>query len=301
MKSTIITIMVVVSLATVAVSADVVGGRAGAFLRTPVGVRAVGLGGSYVGVADDATSLYWNPAGLAHVEGTTIQIAHTSMGLDRMHSLLGVAKNLGDGNLTAGVLWDRFAVSDIQGRDQSGAVTSSFDDKENMLAGGLAVRLGRLALGGAVRYYQHGLADYTGDGMGYDVGARFDLELGDKSLALGASMCDLGASLTWDTPAGTEDVVPAVMRLGGALTLPLGTTSLMVAAGLHSIEDQDAYPSFGVEYALNAVLQLRTGLHDDRYAAGATVRVGDAAFSFALAEDVVEDSSYLTVGFDLVR
>ena len=31
----------------------------------PVGVRAAGMGGAFVAVADDASAVYWNPAGLA--------------------------------------------------------------------------------------------------------------------------------------------------------------------------------------------------------------------------------------------
>ena len=30
-----------------------------------VGTRAAGMGGAFVGVADDASAIYWNPAGLA--------------------------------------------------------------------------------------------------------------------------------------------------------------------------------------------------------------------------------------------
>src|SRR5690349_5602333 len=31
-----------------------------------IGVRAQGMGGAFVAVADDATATWWNPAGLAH-------------------------------------------------------------------------------------------------------------------------------------------------------------------------------------------------------------------------------------------
>src|SRR5215510_2370911 len=34
-------------------------------LKIPVGARAVGMGEAYVAQADDVSSLYWNPAGLA--------------------------------------------------------------------------------------------------------------------------------------------------------------------------------------------------------------------------------------------
>lgn len=33
--------------------------------QSPIGVRAAGMSGAFVGVADDASAVYWNPAGLA--------------------------------------------------------------------------------------------------------------------------------------------------------------------------------------------------------------------------------------------
>ena len=36
-----------------------------AFAQAPVGTRASGLAGAFVGLADDATAVYWNPAGIA--------------------------------------------------------------------------------------------------------------------------------------------------------------------------------------------------------------------------------------------
>src|SRR5688572_32264596 len=33
--------------------------------QAPLGTRAAGMGGAFVGVADDASAVYWNPAGLA--------------------------------------------------------------------------------------------------------------------------------------------------------------------------------------------------------------------------------------------
>ena len=45
------------------------GETASAFLKLGAGARAAGMGDAYVAVADDATAGYWNPAGLAQVEG----------------------------------------------------------------------------------------------------------------------------------------------------------------------------------------------------------------------------------------
>jgi hypothetical protein len=37
---------------------------AGEFMKIPVGARAIGMGGAFASVADDATAPYWNPAGM---------------------------------------------------------------------------------------------------------------------------------------------------------------------------------------------------------------------------------------------
>ena len=40
---------------------------AGEFLKVPVGARAVGMGGAFTAVTDDATSIWWNPAGMVYL------------------------------------------------------------------------------------------------------------------------------------------------------------------------------------------------------------------------------------------
>ena len=48
------------------------------FAQSPVGTRAEGMAGAFVGVADDASAVYWNPAGIA---GGPIVSAVLSFGL----------------------------------------------------------------------------------------------------------------------------------------------------------------------------------------------------------------------------
>jgi hypothetical protein len=40
----------------------------GQFLKISVGARATAMGGAFVGVADDATALFWNAAGIARID-----------------------------------------------------------------------------------------------------------------------------------------------------------------------------------------------------------------------------------------
>ena len=44
------------------------GSHAAEFLSHGVGARALGMGSSFVSVADDATAAYWNPAGLVQIQ-----------------------------------------------------------------------------------------------------------------------------------------------------------------------------------------------------------------------------------------
>jgi hypothetical protein len=47
------------------------------FLVIPPGARANGMGGAFAAVADDATATYYNPAGLAFLEGREFSLTHS--------------------------------------------------------------------------------------------------------------------------------------------------------------------------------------------------------------------------------
>src|SRR5512142_3359573 len=53
------------------------GTTAATFLKIGLGPRAVALGESYAGVADDVSAVYWNPAGLAELDGPEFTAMHT--------------------------------------------------------------------------------------------------------------------------------------------------------------------------------------------------------------------------------
>src|SRR5438046_2207540 len=46
----------------------------GQFLKIGVGARAEGMGGAFVAVADDASAVFWNPAGIARLEEDKTQL-----------------------------------------------------------------------------------------------------------------------------------------------------------------------------------------------------------------------------------
>lgn len=49
---------------------------AGEFMKIPVGARAIGMGGAFTAVTDDATAPYWNPAGMVYLPYREAMLQH---------------------------------------------------------------------------------------------------------------------------------------------------------------------------------------------------------------------------------
>jgi len=49
---------------------------AGEFMKIPVGARAIGMGGAFSAVTDDATAPYWNPAGMVYLPYREAMLQH---------------------------------------------------------------------------------------------------------------------------------------------------------------------------------------------------------------------------------
>ena len=59
-----------------------VGTSSGTFLRIGIGARAIGLGESFVAVANDPSAIYWNPAGLASMQRSELLLSHVEWPAD---------------------------------------------------------------------------------------------------------------------------------------------------------------------------------------------------------------------------
>lgn len=61
--------MIILSLPLNGFSVSKVGTTAANFLKVGVGARAIGMGGAFVSIANDASAMFWNPAGITLVQG----------------------------------------------------------------------------------------------------------------------------------------------------------------------------------------------------------------------------------------
>ena len=110
-KLTQITIITCILLITIAAYGE---NYTGDFLTNGIGARSLGLGGAYVGIADDATATYWNPAGIAGVANNyQVCMMHAARrsGLGAFNYVSGIGKVFP--SLSLGVSWIRAGIDDI--------------------------------------------------------------------------------------------------------------------------------------------------------------------------------------------
>ena len=251
------------------------GGYAGSFLEWGAGSRAIALGKTFTGVADDGTALLWNPAGLSQMKRNEIFLMHALIFEDRQQNFFSLTYPLSV--LTLSVGWMRFGVSDIQERDEQGQLLGTFSDAENlfMLGAGMTVldEAGlKLRAGLAGRYFYHSVYDYHGSGFGVDAGGMLTYGLTGiiKRVGMSAVVQNIGASITWNTDSDHRDDVPVAMRFGAvaeANVLPV-----LVAIDLEKKQNQDMRFHAGVEYTWQ-ILALRLGINDKKFTAGAGVMI----------------------------
>lgn len=104
---------------------------AGEFLKIQPGARAIGMGGAFTAVADDATAPYWNPAGVVYLPYHEVLPQHQEkFGNLANHDYLGLVWPLGrtkGHNAALGLGLVRFAVDDIPITPRPGALRPGLD------------------------------------------------------------------------------------------------------------------------------------------------------------------------------
>ena len=294
MRSTIPLIVVIFSILTSgSIFAAGDGGYAGSFLQLGVGARPLGMGSAFTAISDDATGLFWNPAGLAQTGKKQIAAAYSEMFEGRRQTFFGLVVPSSAGSF--GVGWLSYGISGISRRDVSGQSQGEFSSSENAFglayAKGLEGGIFDLMIGGGAKLLYHKLADNKATGYGGDLGLLAKIQLPGlvKKLAVGMALQNIGANLKWDTESEHEEEIPLDVRVGAALSvfaLPLD-----LAFDVEKSAKQDPTYHLGAEYWLAALGGLRVGWDDGDIAAGASFRLSslgpEMQFDYGFSTDPV--------------
>jgi hypothetical protein len=256
-------------------------GAAGAeFLKIGIGGRANAMGGAYVAVANDLTSLYWNPAGLADVKAYAADFSYTQWFADFGHSFGAISIPLGENFITAlsatSFNSGQMTLTTVERPDGAGVFSVSDVAVGATIAGYLT---DQFSFGITFKYISSGISTLNSSGIAFDVGTMYNT--GIQGIKLGFSLQNLGTQekysgqdlqttrkLFEQLNAAPLDVqylassysIPLIFRAGATTDIINDENNrLLAAVDFITLSDIPAECAIGAEYTWNKILSLRGG------------------------------------------
>jgi len=176
-------------------------GTAGAqFLKIPVGARAAGMGGAIIGMTNDASSVFWNPAGIANVRSNSIHFSH--MNWFEFFNLNAVSYVVNAGNIGAfGIGAVTFGMDEMEMTTEMepNGTGRTFDAQDLALSLSYSRNLtDKFRVGLSGKYIHQRIWNETSAGVAFDVGTQYQIDF--KNLVLSMSMMNFGPDLKMEGP-----------------------------------------------------------------------------------------------------
>ncbi len=162
----------------------------GAFEDVELGARPLGMGSAFVATADDASAIFWNPAGLTRVDGRELTMSYMELYDLVSYSSVGYAHSLKMGKIGAGLV----SSSDIDGAY-----------RETILALSAAGKVYRgLSLGSNVKYLSSSASAgdvRVGSGRGLSLDAGCQCSIKEDLVSLGIVFQNLAGYVSYNREA----------------------------------------------------------------------------------------------------
>jgi hypothetical protein len=259
------------------------GTRAGQFLKMAVGARASAMGESFAAIANDASALFWNPAGIGNLENLEVHLTHMDYLLDITFDFAGLVVPVGAGNLgfSAAVLgMGDELVTTLPDPEGASGITWSASSFAIGMTYSRAIT-NRFAVGLTGKYIQENVYNSSAKTLALDIGSLYDT--GIRGIKIGMAMSNFGGKLKLDGRDLTQKNVDSDPNLDGntgqsadlvvsSWPLPLnfrvglsweairsGSNVLLLAADFNHPTDADERLNFGAEYSFSNRLFVRGG------------------------------------------
>ncbi|MDI6740293.1 MAG: PorV/PorQ family protein [Candidatus Edwardsbacteria bacterium] len=270
-------------------------GRSGlTFLKIAPSARAVAMGGAFTSIANDASALFYNPAGLIRIKKIDFLFSHANWIYDINHEYIGVVVPAGLIG-TFGFSATFVSMGEIQTTRTDDIATVMREDKGEGLP---TYSCGDLALGASyayrftdkfsagitAKYAQEKISDMSAGGLSFDIGTYY--MTGFKSLRIGMAIVNFGTDIEFSGKDIQKEVVepewpdnftgtlwegmttafalPLQFKLGLAYDFALPASMTVTATGeLVHPNDGSEKLLLGMEYGWNKTVFLRAGYKYD--------------------------------------
>lgn len=287
---------------------------AGSFVRDGAGSRALGLGGAFTAVADDASAALWNPAGLLQVDGANLLAMYTNkFGLDIAFQYLAASLHVGSVAFGAGLV--RSSIDDIPYYGDEGE--GFFSEVQSLFLASLAYDVGTLVdlgldgrlslyVGVNGRAYGHSILEGRARGLGFDISVLGKCEFDWGTLGVGYASTDtLGTTIQWSgTDHDPTNDVPWTHKIGASVRFLedqlLAAADVDLAVGRPNLDELH----LGVEYSPVEVVTARAGLVVGKdgvsWSAGGSIHWGGFVLDYAfIPHAALGDSHVLSLGYEI--
>jgi len=254
-------------------------------------LTAAAMGGAFVGVADDASCLYWNPAGAAQMEQSEFYSSRIEWPAGIKYDYLGIVLKISSNysfGFSAGFL--HTDPMDLTTEYMPHGTGEQFYYSDMFLAATLSQKITKqFSWGLTLKYVEERIADVSSHTPMIDIGTYY--WTGFKSLRFAVSLTNFGSEAIirgkYAKPViegGTVDVkykgfpLPTIFRIGMAMEMfESKLNKLTVAAQLnHPVDNAETF-SIGLENVLAKILFLRSGLDlnnpEEKFNVGAGIKL----------------------------
>lgn len=272
MKNIIISLLVVLSMGALTANADTGESGIPILMLDSYGARTLGLGDTFVGIANDINTISVNPAGLSSLtsfEATTMYMRYS---FDMMFGYLAAGSPLG-GNLgSIGGSLALFSSGDFDSYDSVGNKESTA-----LFASDFGITVGyannplkllnidqNLSMGLNIKFVQSKLATDSQTAIGFDIGALYRLStysFGSKpvkeNLGIGVSLQNIGPAVKYKAE---ETLLPQNLRIGvGYQGYNDNKHSVLLALDANLPNDSKEIIGVGLEYSFIEMIFARVG------------------------------------------
>jgi hypothetical protein len=260
---------------------DNVGTSGAQFLKMDVDARVVGLGGAYAAITHGAMCLYYNPAGIADLEGNSVAFSYTDWIADIKYNYLAYARPFpGFGKIgfhLAVLTMDDMEMTTLEEPDGTGEM---FGANSWVLGISNAHQLtDRFSFGVTAKIIREKISDMTSSSIAFDIGTLYytgfrtlriamstrnfgnDTKYGGTELESTLDQDDDPLTLPVEVRLNTEShPLPLTFRMGMAYDFEFGEESKVVAAlDGYNTRDRGQQGSAGLEYRYMDKLAIRVG------------------------------------------
>ncbi len=216
------------------------GATGAAFLKIAPGARAAALGEAFTAVADDASAIQWNPAGLGWLKKSEFTATHGQWIQQSDHNYLAAAVPARWGTL--GISITSFSVPDIAKRAaDTDAADGTFDSRDAAYGVAWGRALGdRWSVGATAAYVRQTLDGHSAGAPMLNLGALWRTAGG--RFTAGAAVRNLGGEIKFDEEG---DPLPMTAAAGAAYRTLNGR--LLLSGDVRVPAQGDAAESVGIE------------------------------------------------------